>query len=763
MRRTVTRAVCALFVAGALVGAQAATAAPSEDTSQLARPSAGASTPELIEQDIASGAIDRATGDLYLAYAFGAPGKLPGRYISNVPWHGTLPLLKLQERLPATRVAFRSEIEQILKPVPTTALAPGGGTCGSSSASLPNGIQSAHFFFEYDTIGAGLTATDYVNSLETSWVTEVSSWGWAAPPVLTSNPPPGNTYHVRADTLSAGLYGFATTSGTHAGVVGNNPNTPWNEGDAAATCVVLNKNYTGFPSPPQAALDSTTAHEFNHALQFGYGGLSGANTPDDVFVEGGATWAEEVFDNANDNYNYLWPRFDDSMGVYNGSPYPYWVTFRGLTERFGQGVGLDEQVMQDFWEETSKNTGNNLTAMQTALANKGTTLPDAYHAYAVAVKFNRACGGGYVYPYCFEEGPSYVTAAGPTAVHRTIATVGANVTNTLEDNYALNWVQLPTASGTYSVTLDNTSIGGSLRGSVACDTGSAIQVSALPAVVGAAGTTTLTGFNSAPCTSAVAVITNQLQTAPNPSTSTLRSFRVSTSSGSVSPDISINDAQVTEGAAATTTPLSFNVTLSPASSQTVTVGYTTVGGTATAGTDFLAATGTVTFNPTETTKPVVVTVNGDNVDESDEQFTVVLSSPVNATIADGTGVGTILDDDGPPTGRTVSISDGSGPESSGKTSTATFVVTISSPPAGKSELVRVNYVTSNGTAVAPGDYTARTGTITFGTGQTTATIAVTIINDTIAEGPETFTVTLSAPVGATITDGSAVGTIIDND
>ena len=640
----------------------------------------------------------------------------------------------------------------------------GGGSCGSSSASLPNSIQSAHFFVEYNTVGAGLTAADYVTSLETSWVTEVDSFGWAAPPVRPSNPPPGNTYHVRIDTLSSGLYGFATTSGTHAGSVGNNPNTPWNEGDAGASCIVLNRNYTGFPSAPQAALDSTTAHEFHHSIQYGYGALSGPNTPDDIFVEGGATWTEDaVFDNANDNYNYLWPQFHDSMGAYNASPYPYWITFRGLTERFGLGAGLDEQVMQDFFEETSKGTGNNLTAMQTALANKGTTLADAYHAYGVAVKFNRACGGGYVYPYCFEEGPAYVAHAGPTGVHTTIPTVGGNATGSIEDNYALNWVQLPSGAGTYDVTLENTSTGGQLRASAVCDNGSGLQISALPAVVGAAGTTTLTGFNSTGCTSAVAVVTNQLQTAPNPGSSTLRSYRVSTTGGAPSPALSIGDAQVTEGAAATTTPLTFNVTLSPSSAQTVTAGYTTVAGTATAGTDFVATSGTVTFTPGQTTRPIVVTVNGDDADEADEQLTVVLSSPVNATILDGTGVGTILDDDGPPTGRTVSIADASASEGVGKNPSISFTLTASSPPLSKNDVVRVTFATSNGSAVAPGDYAASTGAVTFGVGQTTATIRIPIVNDTLTEGPETLTVTLSNPVGTSIVDGNATGTIIDND
>lgn len=186
--------------------------------------------------------------------------------------------------------------------------------------------------------------------------------------------------------------------------------------------------------------------------------------------------------------------------------------------------------MQDFWEETSKNTGNNLTAIGTALSNRGTTLADAFHAYAIAVKFNKACGGGYAYPYCFEEGPAYVAAAGSTAVQKTISTVGGSTSAaSVEDNYALNWVALPASGGPYDVTLSNTSAGGQLRGTVACDTGTTLSLAPLPVVVGAGATTTLAGFNPSSCVGTpVLAVTNQSQTAANPTSSTARSYQVST-------------------------------------------------------------------------------------------------------------------------------------------------------------------------------------------------------------------------------------------
>ncbi len=535
MRKTLTAIfvlavlLTAVIQSGATAVRQSAPSGASDPagSSLQGRPNAGQkglATPELIEAARASGRIDPDTELLYLAYALADYEKLPLEYRSNVPWHGTVPLLRLQKSLGEVRsAATRSAIQSMLS-----------GTCDTASSPLPWTVDTTHFHVDYDTIAAGLNINDYTTSLETTWATEVTAFGWAAPPVLVSNPPPGNRYHVRIDNLGSGLYGYVSSSGTHAGLVGDNPNTAWNDVDAYASCMVLNRDYSGFPGSPQRALDATAAHEFNHSIQFGYGALTGTNAPDSALIEGGATWMEdEVFDSSNDNYNYLWPVFSQSMGHYTASPYPYWITLRGLTERYGTGIaGGGEDVMQDFWEGTSQSASSNmLPAINTALVNQGTTLADAYHAYAIAVKFNRSCGGGYVYPYCLEEGSGYVSAAGATTVHGSIASVGGAYVGSVVDNYALNWVSLPTGGGPYDVTLQNTSAGGQIRGSVACDTGSAVQVSALPTVVGPGGSSTLTGFDAAGCAAVVAVLTNQSQTAPNPSSSTARSYRLSTSPG----------------------------------------------------------------------------------------------------------------------------------------------------------------------------------------------------------------------------------------
>src|SRR5204862_4607650 len=112
----------------------------------------------------------------------------------------------------------------------------------------------------------------------------------------------------------------------------------------------------------------------------------------------------------------------------------------------------------------------------------------------------------------------------------------------------------------------------------------------------------------------------------------------------LTPSLSINDVQVTEGNVGSTNA-TFAVSLSAASSNTVLVDFFTAAGTATAGADYTPVNGTLTYTPGQPAKTITVPVNGDTLFEQDETFFVNLSNPSNATIADAQGTGTILNDD----------------------------------------------------------------------------------------------------------------------
>src|SRR6185436_6173530 len=151
---------------------------------------------------------------------------------------------------------------------------------------------------------------------------------------------------------------------------------------------------------------------------------------------------------------------------------------------------------------------------------------------------------------------------------------------------------------------------------------------------------------------------------------------------------------------------------------------------------------------------ITVPILNDALDEADETYTVNLASPVNATISDASGLGTIVDNGATPS---LSIDDVSVNENAG---TATFTVTLS---AASGQAVSVNYSMSDGTATDGNDYTAGSGTLNFAAGVTSQTITVPILNDALDEADETYTVNLSGASNATIADATGLGTIVDND
>jgi len=109
----------------------------------------------------------------------------------------------------------------------------------------------------------------------------------------------------------------------------------------------------------------------------------------------------------------------------------------------------------------------------------------------------------------------------------------------------------------------------------------------------------------------------------------------------------ISDPSIVEGTSGAVGTLTFTVGLSAPSSQTITVNYTTADGIATAGLDYQAASGTLTFAPGETTKMIPVPIVGDTLSEGNESFALKLSG-ANVTIVKDTGVGTITNDDTAP-------------------------------------------------------------------------------------------------------------------
>lgn len=219
--------------------------------------------------------------------------------------------------------------------------------------------------------------------------------------------------------------------------------------------------------------------------------------------------------------------------------------------------------------------------------------------------------------------------------------------------------------------------------------------------------------------------------------------------------ISIADASIIEGNSGTQS-LEFVVTLSVPSSLSVSVDFATSDLSATLGSDYLAAAGTLVFAPGETSKTILVDIVGDLVPEPHELFRVSLSNPINAVIQDGVADGTIFNDD-----TSLSISDREINEGNVGTQLTSLTVSLSHPSAIP---VSVDLATGLGTATEGLDYTiVGPSTITFSPGETTHAFQISVIGDTTIEPNETVLVNLLNPVGATISDGLGVLTILDDD
>ncbi len=219
--------------------------------------------------------------------------------------------------------------------------------------------------------------------------------------------------------------------------------------------------------------------------------------------------------------------------------------------------------------------------------------------------------------------------------------------------------------------------------------------------------------------------------------------------------ISIADTTVIEGDAGPT-DASFTVSLSGPSGQPVTVDYATTDGTASAGLDYTATSGSLTFAPGQTSRTITVPVSGDTIDEPDETFDVTLSDPAGASLADGAALATITDDDQ----AAISIADVTVGEGDSGSTAALFSVSLASP-AGQT--VTVRYSTADGTATAGLDYVAASGTLTFAPGEQAKTVSVAVSGDTTDEPDETFFVDLSGPTNGVVAAGQGSATITDDD
>jgi hypothetical protein len=220
------------------------------------------------------------------------------------------------------------------------------------------------------------------------------------------------------------------------------------------------------------------------------------------------------------------------------------------------------------------------------------------------------------------------------------------------------------------------------------------------------------------------------------------------------PGTSFQDASVVEGNSGTVNAV-FHVTVTP-HAGVMTVGYATADGTAQAGLDYQAVSGTLTFKAGETSKDVVVPIIGDTLLEGDEVFFLIHQGQSAGYVDRAPAEGIIVDDEGTATlslsAATYNVNENGGS------------LDIHVKRVGGSGTATVDYATSNGSAIAGSDYTTKTGTLSFNGNETDKVITVPLTDDAQNEPDETFNFKLSNPSNA-VSGGpnAAVVTIKDDD
>ena len=270
--------------------------------------------------------------------------------------------------------------------------------------------------------------------MERAYTVQNLTQGWAPPP-----PDQGLGGDDRYDIylMHSAFYGYTEAAG---GKVGDNPMTPdVIEEDAYFSFIVLENDYNGFANTPLNNLRVTAAHEFNHALQYGY-------TAEQTFwlMEATATWIEdEVFDEIDDNYQFL-PTYLDypdiclparAAGSKATHWYSDWIWLRWIAEHAGGPA-----TIRHIWEHGR--TLTDFAALAAALTDAGTSLPRAFTEFGTANLILDVCPNQA--PYCYEEANNYP----PVFVEGDVVYNGDVVTYTPPDGvqpFAADYIRLTVA------------------------------------------------------------------------------------------------------------------------------------------------------------------------------------------------------------------------------------------------------------------------------------------------------------------------------
>lgn len=446
-------------------------------------------------------------------------------------------------------------------------------------------------------------------------------------------------------------------------------------------------------------------------------------------------------------------------------PAPLWAQCVSLTT-----LGSASTQSFDTLSNTAGSTTNNLTVTgwfmtetgggardneQYAVDTGGSTTGDTY-SYGAAAATDRALGGlrsGTLIP---NFGACFTNNTGATIATLAVAYAGeqwrlgtAARTDQINFEYSTNATDLVTGTWTgvtalNFITPDTATVGAKNGNAASSRTLLSSTISSLSIANGATFWIRWADVDASSADDGLAV----------------DDFSITPQGGIPQPGLSINDVSLNEGNVGTTT-FTFTVSLSaPAGPGGVTFSIASADGTAAAPGDYTTTTLTGQTIPAgSSTYAFSVLVNGDTTPETNETFFVNVTGVTGATVTDGQGQGTIVNDDAAPN---LSVTDVSLNEGNAGTTSFLFNVNLSAPaPAGG---VTFDIATANGTAVAPSDYAQKSLTgQTIPAGSSSYAFEVLVNGDTTPESDEIFFVDVSNVSNAIAVDAQGFGTIRNDD
>jgi len=229
--------------------------------------------------------------------------------------------------------------------------------------------------------------------------------------------------------------------------------------------------------------------------------------------------------------------------------------------------------------------------------------------------------------------------------------------------------------------------------------------------------------------------------------------------------ITMGDATIVEGNSPGSRLVTIPVFLTEPSSSAITVRYATANGTAVAGQDYVAQSGTITFAPGVTQQTITVAIIGDLAIEGDETFSIVLSAPsAGVSIRDDRGLVTIRNDDSSTPGALLSIAATSADKAEGQAGSVPFTFTVTR--SGNTSGVASAGWSVTGAGVNGADFAGGvlpSGIVSFAAGETSKVVSIGVAGDTSVEANEVFSVTLSNPSAGTALGTASANGVIRND